>query len=209
MGTSNRQTGNRKEGTMNAPAKHRTHDAIGACTGMAGLALLVATVAAGNPIGLGVGAVVGGGFAFGVLACGLKEIVARRSNKRRAEAREALVASYAPASAIIAVPLSSMRPLQNSTRARSPALRPSLRLPKFRSCANVRRASASSVARCRGAPEQLPRQRRNEDFPFLQSCHGCSAVPRRRTGALNPQPAATRRSSDTLGRSAPARTPSA
>jgi hypothetical protein len=105
IGTSNRQTGDNREGTMNAPAKHWTHDAIGACTGMAGFALLVATVAAGNPIGLAVAAVVGGGFAFGVLACGLKEVVARRSNKRRAEAREALVASYAPASAIVAVPL--------------------------------------------------------------------------------------------------------
>ena len=89
---------------MSAPAKHRTHDAIGAFTGIAGLALLVAPVAAGHPIGFGVGAVVGGGFAFGVLACGLKEIVARRSNRRRTEAREALVASYVPASAIVAMP---------------------------------------------------------------------------------------------------------
>jgi hypothetical protein len=90
---------------MNAPAKHWTHDAIGACTGIAGLALLVATVAAGDPIGLGVGAVIGGGFAFGVLACGLKETLARRSDRRRAEGREALVASHVPASAIVATPL--------------------------------------------------------------------------------------------------------
>ena len=90
---------------MNAPAKHWTHDAIGACTGIAGLALLVAIVAAGGPIGLGVGAMIGGGFAFGVLACGLKEAAARRGDRRRAEAREALAASYAPASAIVATPL--------------------------------------------------------------------------------------------------------
>ena len=89
---------------MSAPAKHRTHDAIDACTGIAGLALLIATVTAGNPVGLAVGAVVGGGFAFGVIACGLKEVVARRSNKRRFEAREALGASYVPASAIVAMP---------------------------------------------------------------------------------------------------------
>jgi hypothetical protein len=90
---------------MSAPAKHRAHDAIGACTGIAGVALLIATVAAGDPIGLGVGAVVGGGFAFGVLACGLKEVVARRSSRRRTEASEALAASYVPASAIVAMPV--------------------------------------------------------------------------------------------------------
>jgi len=89
---------------MNAPAKHWTHDAIGACTGIAGLALLVATVAHGGPIGLGIGAVIGGGFMFGVLACGLKEAAARRREKRRAQAREALVASYVPASAIVPMP---------------------------------------------------------------------------------------------------------
>jgi hypothetical protein len=104
IGTSKRKTGDRKEGTMNAPAKHWTHNAIGACTGIAGLALLVATVAAGGPMGLGIGAVIGGGFAFGVLACGLKEAAARRSNRHRAEARAALAASYVPASAIVSMP---------------------------------------------------------------------------------------------------------
>jgi hypothetical protein len=89
---------------MNAPARHWTHDAIGACTGIAGLALLVATVAAGGPIGLGIGAVIGGGFAFGVLACGLKEAAARRSNRHRVEVREALAASNVPASAIVPMP---------------------------------------------------------------------------------------------------------
>jgi hypothetical protein len=89
---------------MNAPAKHWTHGAIGACTGIAGLALLVATVAAGGPIGLGIGAVIGGGFAFGVLACGLKEAAARRNNRHRAEARAALAASYVAASPIVPMP---------------------------------------------------------------------------------------------------------
>jgi hypothetical protein len=100
---SNRQAGDRREGTMNTATKHWTHDVIGACTGIAGLALLVATVAAGGAIGLGVGAVIGGGFAFGVLACGVKEAVARRGD-RRAEAREAPFARYAPASAIVPMP---------------------------------------------------------------------------------------------------------
>ena len=89
---------------MNAPAKHWTHDAIGACTGIAGLALLVAIVAAGGPIGLGIGTVIGGGFVFGVLACGLKETAARRSNRRRAEVREALAASHVPAP-LVAIPV--------------------------------------------------------------------------------------------------------
>jgi hypothetical protein len=89
---------------MKAPAKHWTHDAIGACTGIAGLALLVAIVAAGGPIGLGIGAVIGGGFVFGVLACGLKATAARRSNRGRAEAREALAVSHVPAP-IVAIPL--------------------------------------------------------------------------------------------------------
>ena len=89
---------------MNAPAKHWTHEAIGACTGIAGLALLVATVAAGGPMGLGIGAVIGGGFAFGVLACGLKEAAAHRSNRHRVAARAALAANYVPASAIVPMP---------------------------------------------------------------------------------------------------------
>ena len=86
---------------MNTATKHWTHDVIGACTGIAGLALLVATVAAGGAIGLGVGAVIGGGFAFGVLACGVKEAVARRGDWRSVEAP---FASCAPASAIVAMP---------------------------------------------------------------------------------------------------------
>ncbi len=90
---------------MDAPAKHWTHDAIGACTAIAGVALLIATVAAGDPIGRGVGTLIGGGFAFGLLACGLKEAVARYSNRRRSEARGALVASDAPARVIAATPL--------------------------------------------------------------------------------------------------------
>jgi hypothetical protein len=102
---SNRQAGDTREGTMNTATKHWAHDAIGVCTGIAGLALLIASVAAGDAIGLGVGAVIGGGFAFGVLACGVKEGVARRGDRRRsAEAREARFPSYAPASAIVPVP---------------------------------------------------------------------------------------------------------
>jgi len=89
---------------MNTATKHWTHDVIGACTGIAGLALLVATVAAGGAMGLGVGAVIGGGFAFGVLACGVKEAVARRGDRRSVEAREAPFVSCAPASAIVPMP---------------------------------------------------------------------------------------------------------
>ena len=86
---------------MNALAKHLMHDAIGVCTGIAGLALLVAIVAAGDAIGLGVGAMIGGSCAFGVLACGLKETVARRSDRRSAEAP---LPSHAPAPAVLPRP---------------------------------------------------------------------------------------------------------
>src|SRR2546430_611031 len=96
--------GDRKEGTMKAPTKHWTHDAIGVCTGIAGLALLIAIVSAGDAIGLGVGALIGGSCAFGVLACGLKETFARRSDRRGAEAREAPLPSHGPASAILPRP---------------------------------------------------------------------------------------------------------
>jgi hypothetical protein len=92
--------GDRKEGTMNAPTRHWTHNVIGAGTAIAGVVLLVATIAAGDAIGFSVGAIIGGGFAFGVLACGMKEALARRSYERRADAREARFASCAPASAI-------------------------------------------------------------------------------------------------------------
>jgi len=89
---------------MNALAKHLMHDAIGVCTGIAGLALLVAIVAAGDAIGLGVGAMIGGSCVFGVLACGLKEAVERRSDRLSAEARAAALSSYGPASVIVPMP---------------------------------------------------------------------------------------------------------
>ena len=85
---------------MKALPKHWTHDA----TGIAGLALLIAIVSAGDAIGLGVGALIGGSCAFGVLACGLKEAVARRGDRRSAEAREAPLSSHAPAPAIVPMP---------------------------------------------------------------------------------------------------------
>jgi hypothetical protein len=90
---------------MTTPSKNWVPDAIGIGTAAAGLALLVAVVASAAPIGLSVGALIGGGFVFGVLGCGLKEAAARRSVKRPAAPRAALAASDAPASAaIVAMP---------------------------------------------------------------------------------------------------------
>ena len=89
---------------MKALAKHWAHDAIGVCTGIAGLALLIAIVSTGDAIGLGVGALIGGSCAFGVLACGLKQTVARRSHRRSAEASEAPLPSHAPPPAIFPSP---------------------------------------------------------------------------------------------------------
>src|SRR2546430_8511003 len=96
--------GDRKEGTMKALTNHWTDDAIGVWTGIAELALLMAIVSAGDAIGLGVGALIGGSCAFGVLACGLKETVARRSDRRGAQPREAPLPSHTPASAILPRP---------------------------------------------------------------------------------------------------------
>src|SRR2546429_3034252 len=92
--------GDRKEGTMKAPTKHWTHDAIGVCTGIAGLALLIAIVSAGDAIGLGVGALIGGGCAFGVLACGFEGAGSRRRDKRGAQKRGGPPPSPTPAAGI-------------------------------------------------------------------------------------------------------------
>jgi len=58
-------------------------DAIGACAGLAGLALLGVVAASGDALGQSVVALIGGGFAFGVLACVWKEILAARAERRR------------------------------------------------------------------------------------------------------------------------------
>jgi len=100
------------------------HDAIGVCTGIAGLALLVAIVAAGDAIGLGVGAMIGGSCAFGVLACGLKEAVARRGDRRSAEALEAPLSSYGPASVIVLLPRFVDATASDSDAARQPGFAP-------------------------------------------------------------------------------------
>jgi hypothetical protein len=64
---------------MNTETKRWTYGAIGALTGLAGAVLLIATVVATGPFGNGVGSVMGAGFVFGLLGCGLKQIVARRA----------------------------------------------------------------------------------------------------------------------------------
>lgn len=76
-------------------------DAIGACAGVAGLALLGVVAASGDAIGHSVVAIIGGGFAFGVLGCIGKQIAARRSDERRASLRAMSEPSYATVSASI------------------------------------------------------------------------------------------------------------
>ena len=93
-----------KKGTMKALAKHWTHVAIGVSIGIAGLALLIAVVFVGDAIGLGVGAMIGGGCAFGVLACGLKEAIGRGGYRRSAKARRAPLPSPAPAPVVVPRP---------------------------------------------------------------------------------------------------------
>ncbi|HEV3241435.1 MAG TPA: hypothetical protein VG429_13645 [Casimicrobiaceae bacterium] len=79
-------------------------DAIGICAALAGLALLVAVAATGDAIGRSVTTLIGGGFVFGVLGCGLKQAVARR-RELPAVLRAAYPASYAAApAALVAMP---------------------------------------------------------------------------------------------------------
>jgi hypothetical protein len=96
---SNEMTGTR-EGTMKTLSQNWLIGAIGACAVVAGIALLVVVAASGDAIGRSVGTLIGGGFALGVLGCGLKEALARRDLHRLAPS-----ASYAalPAS-IVAMP---------------------------------------------------------------------------------------------------------
>jgi hypothetical protein len=68
---------------MNMLSKQWLPDAIGACAGLAGLALLGVVAASGDAIGHSVVALIGGGFVFGVLGCVAKEIVAVRAEQRR------------------------------------------------------------------------------------------------------------------------------
>jgi len=81
---------------MKTLSKNRVIDAIGVAAVTAGLVLLAAVVASADPIGLSVGALIGGGFAFGALGCGLKEAAARRARRYATSA-----ASYASRSAAI------------------------------------------------------------------------------------------------------------
>src|SRR5271165_4207185 len=86
---------------MNMLSKQWLPDVIGGCAGVAGLALLGVVAASGDAIGHSVVALIGGGFAFGVLGCIVKEIAARRNDERRAALRAMSVPSYAPVSASI------------------------------------------------------------------------------------------------------------
>lgn len=87
---------------MNMLSKQRLPDVIGACAGLVGLALLVVVATSGDPIGHGVAAIVGGGFAFGVLGCAWKEVTTRRADRRHAAVRAMSEPSYA--AAILAMP---------------------------------------------------------------------------------------------------------
>lgn len=86
-------------------------DAMGASAGVAGLALLGVVGASGAAIGQGVVAMIGGGFAFGVLGCVCKEIVMRRRDARRVALRTLSQASYGAVSASIF----NMPPLADAT----------------------------------------------------------------------------------------------
>jgi len=87
---------------MNMLSKQRLPDLIGAGAGLVGLALLVVVAGSGDAIGHSVGALIGGGFAFGVLGCVWKQAVTRRADGHRAAVRAMSEPSYA--AAILAMP---------------------------------------------------------------------------------------------------------
>lgn len=96
---------------MNMQSKRWLPDAIGVCALVAGLVMLVAVAAAGDSIGRIVTALIGGGFAFGVLGCVLRETVARGSDKRRGAVRGTPQEGYTAALATVV----AMPPLADAT----------------------------------------------------------------------------------------------
>ena len=82
---------------MNATTRPWTYLAIGTCSSIAGLVVLVAAVAAASPVGLAVGGVVGGSFAFGLIASCIKAAVARRGSGRGGRGGDARAPIGAPA----------------------------------------------------------------------------------------------------------------
>ena len=87
---------------MNMLSKQRLPDLIGAAAGAVGLALLAVVAGSGDAIGHSVGALIGGGFAFGVLGCVWKQAMARRADGHRAALHTMAEPSYA--AAILAMP---------------------------------------------------------------------------------------------------------
>ena len=106
---------------MNTASRRWTYDLIGACTGIAGVVLLVATMVATGSLGYSVGAVVGIGFVFGLLACGLKEAIARRGPPRFVDERDAALPSDAKPT-IAATPLFVNAPAARFVAVREPGV---------------------------------------------------------------------------------------
>ncbi len=96
---------------MNMQSKQWLPDLIGACASLVGLALLVVVARSGNAMGYSVGALIGGGFAFGVLGCVAKEVVTWRGDRRQA----ALRAMSRPSHALVSASFVAMPPLVDAT----------------------------------------------------------------------------------------------
>src|SRR5271169_5976660 len=96
---------------MNMLSKKWIPDVIGACAGLAGLALLAVVAGSGDAIGHSVAILIGGGFAFGVLGCVWKQTVSRRGDRRQA----ALPAITQPSHALASASIVAMPPLADAT----------------------------------------------------------------------------------------------
>ncbi len=110
---------------MKTLSKIRLLDAMGVCAAAGGLALLVAVAAAGDSIGRSVTAMIGGGFAFGMLGLGLKLAVARRRGVPEAlHAASSASFAAAPAGLFVAMPPMADATASEFDEIRKPAFAP-------------------------------------------------------------------------------------
>lgn len=78
--------------------------AIAACAALAGIGLIAAVAASGDPMGRSVVAIIGGGLAFGLLGCGVSEVVLHRRGRYFSVPPVGVFARVAPAPVSIGVP---------------------------------------------------------------------------------------------------------
>lgn len=133
---------------MTTLSKKWLPSAFGIGAVIAGLALLVAVAASGDAIGRSVTVLIGAGFAFGVLACVVKETVARRGSAHYAAPRAGSAASHVSTSAtIVAMPPAADATASEFDETEGPAFAPVVSLTE----AQVERQRAERLRKERRA----------------------------------------------------------